>query len=704
MRQLLTDAALIQQTSMFNQLTDSAVSMTRMKNNFFCGTNAGSPVTLSVCLIVKDEERVLGRCLSAAVMFADELIVVDTGSKDRSREIAAQYTPLVYSEPWQNSFARARNYAASKAGGDFVMWLDADDVMHPEEIRKLIELKKRLTLQTDTVLMTYRNYGFLCDMGLRDRIHRRDLACRWEGDVHEAIPIDGSWRIMCCPEITIVHKKEYINEPDRNIRIFDDVRESGRLSGAYMLSYYCRELAFRNCTDRVMDAWQEMLNSNPSHYRVQYALVFIVGMLCRQKEYEKCRQLIRTAVEQYGVPMSAFLRYHLGLAAEGMGDVREAQRQYRLATELPPDVTTGLIEYAGYDSYLSCLKLCALAYDKGKKEESEAWNSRAGRAWPEGRAWRINRERFFTPPLLSGREPLVSVIMPVYNAEKYLAEAVSSILSQTWQRFELIIVDDASTDATCDVIRSFSDPRIRMLKNDQNIGIAQTTNRAIKCSSGEYLALMDDDDISLPHRLEAQVTWLENNPEIMILGTGSGLIDSEGKTIRRTAAPSGSPKYYQARLLLGNLEFCNSSAMIRKSFLEDNHLSYRAEFDAMQDYRFYMEASKLGAISCLADIHHQFRLNWEELTARNCHQNTEMWRQMYNRIRMDSLRMSGVRLSGQEEALLGRLLPEGELPIWNRQEREQLTDLFDRIRNQLAEAGFSAMRELDEILWLVLNH
>ena len=95
-------------------------------------------MSLSVCLIVKNEERVLGRCLSAAVQFADELIVVDTGSTDRSREIAREYTDLVFSEPWQNSFARARNFAASKAGCDHVMWLDADDVFGPDDIRKLL--------------------------------------------------------------------------------------------------------------------------------------------------------------------------------------------------------------------------------------------------------------------------------------------------------------------------------------------------------------------------------------------------------------------------------------------------------------------------------------------------------------------------------------------------------------------------------------
>ncbi len=194
-----------------------------------------------------------------------------------------------------------------------------------------------------------------------------------------------------------------------------------------------------------------------------------------------------------------------------------------------------MIEFTGYDDYLPCLKLCALAYDSGKIEESEAWNSRAGKAWPEGRAWRINRERFFTPPLPPGREPLVSVIMPACNVEAYISEAVSSILNQSWQHFELIIVDDASSDATRDVIRGFSDPRIRLLENDRSRGIAASMNRAISVSSGEYIAVMDGDAVSLPERLRAQLSYLENDREVMILGTAASVIDREGRIVAHSA-------------------------------------------------------------------------------------------------------------------------------------------------------------------------
>ena len=115
-------------------------------------------------------------------------------------------------------------------------------------------------------------------------------------------------------------------------------------------------------------------------------------------------------------------------------------------------------------------------------------------------------------------------------------------------------------------------------------------------------------------------------------------------------------------------------------------------------------ASKHGAISCLADTHHRCRVRGAGRDLRFRREYPEERAQKFNSVRCDSLRMSGVKLSGQEEALLGRLLPEGELPNWNRREREALSELFAEIREQLAAKAFPALAELDEILWLILNH
>ena len=116
--------------------------------------------------------------------------------------------------------------------------------------------------------------------------------------------------------------------------------------------------------------------------------------------------------------------------------------------------------------------------------------------------------------------PLVSVIMPVYNGEKYLAEAIDSILVQTFTDFELLIVDDGSQDNSAEIIRSYEkrDSRIRFFQLERNVGSAAARNRGIASASGAYIALMDCDDVSLPKRLQKQVDFLQANPEIGAVG------------------------------------------------------------------------------------------------------------------------------------------------------------------------------------------
>src|SRR5690606_29827801 len=109
--------------------------------------------------------------------------------------------------------------------------------------------------------------------------------------------------------------------------------------------------------------------------------------------------------------------------------------------------------------------------------------------------------------------------MPVYNGEKYIKEAIRNILCQTFSNFELVIIDDGSTDSSIEIIQSIKDRRIRFLKNEKNQGIAYTRNVGLKEAKGEFLAWMDCDDLVEPNRLEIQINYLKNNPEIGICGT-----------------------------------------------------------------------------------------------------------------------------------------------------------------------------------------
>ena len=124
--------------------------------------------------------------------------------------------------------------------------------------------------------------------------------------------------------------------------------------------------------------------------------------------------------------------------------------------------------------------------------------------------------------------PKVTVLMPVYDGEKYLREAIDSILSQTFTDFEFLIIDDGSSDRTVNIIHSYEDTRIILIKNETNLGLVATLNRGLSLAKGEYIARMDADDISFCDRLDQQVSFLDSNPEVSLLGTNAQVIDAKG--------------------------------------------------------------------------------------------------------------------------------------------------------------------------------
>ncbi len=132
--------------------------------------------------------------------------------------------------------------------------------------------------------------------------------------------------------------------------------------------------------------------------------------------------------------------------------------------------------------------------------------------------------------------PKVSVIMSVYNGDKYLREAIESILNQTFTDFEFIIVNDGSTDNSLEIIESYDDERIKTINNKKNIGLTKSLNKALKFAKGKYIARQDADDVSLPNRFEKQVEYLDSHPEVALVGTSVYLIDENGKIIGKRIA------------------------------------------------------------------------------------------------------------------------------------------------------------------------
>jgi glycosyltransferase involved in cell wall biosynthesis len=163
--------------------------------------------------------------------------------------------------------------------------------------------------------------------------------------------------------------------------------------------------------------------------------------------------------------------------------------------------------------------------------------------------------------------PRVSVVMGAYNGETFLRPAIESVLNQTFRDFELIVIDDCSTDSTPQILREFKDDRIRVVRNERNLGIAGTLNHGIAIARGEYVALQDHDDVSLPARLEYQVAFLDKNAQVGMVGSSCNLIDAAGNLIIH-----GSVEYDDVKLrwgLLWRTSFYHTTLMVRRRAIEE---------------------------------------------------------------------------------------------------------------------------------------
>jgi glycosyltransferase involved in cell wall biosynthesis len=193
----------------------------------------------------------------------------------------------------------------------------------------------------------------------------------------------------------------------------------------------------------------------------------------------------------------------------------------------------------------------------------------------------------------------VSVLMSVYNGEKFLRESIESILDQTFKDFEFLIIDDASTDSSKEIILSYSNPRIRLVENATNLGLTKSLNIGLKLAQGEFVARMDSDDVSLPERLEKQIAFLDKHPDFALAGSSSETIDENGNVIRLNQE-SFSPEEIFYRLHFGNV-FPHASVMFRKGAVGSIG-GYDETFLQAQDFDLWNRLSKKFPIGKLDDI------------------------------------------------------------------------------------------------------
>lgn len=196
-------------------------------------------------------------------------------------------------------------------------------------------------------------------------------------------------------------------------------------------------------------------------------------------------------------------------------------------------------------------------------------------------------------------QPLVSIIMSVFNEEKYVADAIESILNQTYQNWEFIIINDGSVDSTESIINQYQDPRIRYFYQE-NIGLTKSLNKGITLSQGKYIARIDADDRSLPKRIEQQVNFLEKNETFVLIGSYYYKIDVRNM-ILSICEPAINDQDCRENLMLGKANFLHSSVMFKKE-INGEIMRYDETFKQAQDARMWINLATRGKIGILPEI------------------------------------------------------------------------------------------------------
>ena len=199
-------------------------------------------------------------------------------------------------------------------------------------------------------------------------------------------------------------------------------------------------------------------------------------------------------------------------------------------------------------------------------------------------------------------KPRLTVLMPTYNVEPYVRESIESVLAQTFTDFQLLVMDDHSTDGTLEVVRKIDDPRIRIVQNEKNVGLSENLNRGLDLIDTEFFARMDGDDIALPQWLQREVEYLDSHPEVGVCGGGGQRFGTSQSIIRFPEEHAD----IAANMLFG----CTTIVpTVRMDVVRRNNLRYRRDAFPAEDYRFWADCLRVTQLHNIADILFRYRMH-----------------------------------------------------------------------------------------------
>lgn len=350
--------------------------------------------TTSLCMIVKNEEQTLRNCLSSVRDIVEEIIVVDTGSTDRTKEVAREYTNKIFDFPWKDDFAGARNFSFEKATKDYILWLDADDVLLPADQAGFRRLKELLDPSTDAVMMKY-NTGF-DDMGnvtfsyFRERLVKRERRFQWREPVHEYLELAGK---IITSDVSVTHTKKYGAPSGRNLVIYERQLSEKKELSPRGLYYYARELKDNGRYQEAIRYFRLFLDTDKG---------WTEDNICACAALASCYEHEGVPKEQHFALLRSFLYdtpraeicCALGYFYKAEEDYNRAAYWFRLATTLQkPENCWGFIQEDCW-GYIPFLELAVCCDRMGMTRQAEEYNESAAKLKPDDPSVAYNRQYF----------------------------------------------------------------------------------------------------------------------------------------------------------------------------------------------------------------------------------------------------------------------------------------------------------------------
>jgi len=286
--------------------------------------------------------------------------------------------------------------------------------------------------------------------------------------------------------------------------------------------------------------------------------------------------------------------------------------------------------------------------------------------------------------------PYISVVMPVYNAGKFLSEAIQSILDQSYASFEFIIINDGSTDNSLEIIKSFIDKRIKILSNPANIGNYPSRNKGMSIAKGKYIFVMDADDVALKQRLERQYIFMEENPDIGLAGSGFRYFGKEGDIFRES-------NYERIKvILLFNNCFIHPTLILRNDFLKKFNLQYNIKYYYSADYDLIVRAARHFHITNIPEVLLHYRFHEQQITVQKRAKQMEY----ADEIAIEQLRYLGIEPDKTEINLHNDLL-KGKIIEYSK--KLKLYEWINKIKKANQRKKFFRKDELDSFFISLLS-